>query len=368
MGSYDKARLALEAATGGKNTLLMDDLGFPSVMVRIPAFKWSDVLEGGEDKLCSAFIVNGAVKDSVYVSKYLNIIEFERAYSLPMRDPAHTLTIDEARNACARKGRGWHLMSNAEWSAISHWCRKNGRMPRGNNNFGHDHRAVHEHGIMSPSNTSKFTPEGRTLTGSGPNAWSHDGTADGIYDLNGNLWDFVSGLRIKDGEIQVIPHNDSAANPDESKMSARWKAINIDGNLVAPGSPGTYKYDGTTEGNPDEKAAILPGGVKLRTTVDKPHYTGIDTKGDYAYTIMPFKDIAEENNAVPHILLKELGLYPVADGLNENFFIRNYGERIPLRGGSWFDGPTAGLWELYLRDSRDFMFPDVGFRAAFVEL
>ena len=36
----EEARFALEAATGGKNTILLDDTGMPSVMGRIPAFRW----------------------------------------------------------------------------------------------------------------------------------------------------------------------------------------------------------------------------------------------------------------------------------------------------------------------------------------
>ena len=88
------AKMALEAASGGKNTLLFDDLGRPSVMVRIPMFLWSDVLDGAPEEPCSAFVVGGRVLDEIYISKYMNVIEFGRAYSLPARDPAHTLTID----------------------------------------------------------------------------------------------------------------------------------------------------------------------------------------------------------------------------------------------------------------------------------
>ncbi len=369
MGRFDDARFALEAATGGTNTLLLDDLGMPSVMVRIPCFRWSDVIEGGEDKICSAFIVNGVANNYIYISKYLNIIEKDRAYSLPGRDPAHTLTIDEARSACAQKGPGWHLMSNAEWSAIAHWCRKNGKMPHGNNNYGRDVAAVHEHGALSPGNSSAITREARTLTGSGPNTWSHDGSSAGIFDLNGNVWDFVSGLRIMDGEIQIIRDNDSAMNVDESQTSTLWRAIDTEGNLVVPGSRNTYKYDGVNEGNSNQAAAILPGGVMLSTSVSKPEYTGSPTNVDYAYAMMPFQTMKTANGVTPHILLKELGLYPVSENLdNEMLFIRNYGERTAFRGGSWFDGRTAGLWELYMRDSRNWIFPDVGFRAAFVYL
>jgi hypothetical protein len=241
-------------------------------------------------------------------------------------------------------------------------------MPHGNNNFGRDHKATHEHAVMAPSNTSKFTPEGRTFTGTGPDTWSHDGTNAGIYDLNGNVWDFVAGLRMKDGEIQIIPDNDSALNVDECEQSSLWKAIDIHGNLVTPGSPDTYKYDGINPGNDKETAAIIQGGVKLNTVVKNPHHTGKNAAGDYGYTIMPFREMKAENGVMPHLRLKELGLYPVSEDLNENIFVRNNGERIALRGGSWFDGATAGLFELYLRDGRLFLFPDVGFRAAYIDL
>ena len=73
MTNFDAARFALEAATGGKNTLILDDAGLPSVMVRIPMFLRSDVLPGEADEPCSAFIVGGRVLDCIYISKYSNI-------------------------------------------------------------------------------------------------------------------------------------------------------------------------------------------------------------------------------------------------------------------------------------------------------
>ena len=146
---YEGARFALEAASGGKNTLLFDDLGLPSVMVRIPMFLWSDVLEGAPQEPCSAFVVGGKVQDSIWISKYMNVIEHGRAYSLPGRDPAHTLTIDEARAACAAKGKGWHLLTNAEWCALMHWCVKNGTVPRGNASFGCDPSRTWDRGVLS---------------------------------------------------------------------------------------------------------------------------------------------------------------------------------------------------------------------------
>jgi len=371
MARFDEARFALEAASGGANTIILDDIGMPSVMVRVPMFKWSDVLEGGEDAPCSAFVVGGKVVDCIYISKYLNCVEYGRAYSLPNRDPAHTLTIDQAREACAAKGRGWHLMTNAEWAAVAHWCVKNGTIPRGNSHFGQDISAPHERGVLVRGNNGTGTEnEMRTLTGSGPCAWSHDHTPFGIFDLNGNVWDFVAGLRIVDGEIQVIPDNDSALNVDEGPDSPHWRAINTKGELVSPGSPGTYKYDGVEPGISTEENRIVGGGFKLNTAVRNPNYSGPGPDTAHkAYGMMRFFDMRAEENVPIHIRLIQLGLFP-RSGYRDGayFFLRNYGERMAARGGSWFDGDGGGLWDLYLRETRAFIYPDIGFRAAYVEI
>ena len=369
MGRFDDARLALEAATGGRNTLIFDDLGMPSVMVRIPMFRWCDVLDGGEDKPCSAFIVGGEVKDCIYISKYLNVIEYDRAYSLPARTPANYITIDEARKTCANKGNGWHLMTNAEWMAIAHWSRKNGTLPHGNNEFGHDILNTHEAGVRA-TGAFMIEPEKTelTLTGTGPASWTHDGTSAGICDLHGNMWDYIAGMRVKDGELQIIADNNSALNVDESSNSPLWKAIGTDGSLLTPGSPGTYKYDSVNIGNDDKTITGIPGGVELSTVVNRPQYTGDEEAASYAYAFMYFRNMGTAQGVQPHIILKELGLYPVAPDMDSVYlFIRNYGERYACRGGSWYDSYVGGLWDTYLRDSSDYVYPDLGFRAAYID-
>jgi hypothetical protein len=366
--SYDAAKFALEAASGGKNTLLYDDLGLPSVMVRIPRFNWSDVVEGGEDKPCSAFIVGGKVLECIYISKYMNVIDYGRAYSLPNRNPAHTIKIDDAREACARKGKGWHLLTNAEWCAIGHWCMKNGTIPRGNTFWGVAFGNTHERGIYAPENELSPVRAGVTYTGTGPDAWNHDYSPFGISDLNGNVFDWVSGVRVMDGEIQVIPDNDSALNVDESRDSTQWKAINTKGELVLPGSPDTYKYDGIAPGVDTKKVVMVPGGVKLSTQLTNIQYTGEMTPdADYGYTFNMVYDTPADTAV--HILLQELGLYPIKDPRSNGIlFIKNYGERVLARGGSHWDNSPGGLWDLYFRETRDFIYPDIGFRSAYVEI
>ena len=74
---------------------------------------------------------------------------------------------------------------------------------------------------------------GRVLTGSGPVSWTSDGTPFGLYDLNGNIYSGLPGVRLNAGEIQIIPDNDAADNTkDLSATSAAWRAILQDGSLV----------------------------------------------------------------------------------------------------------------------------------------
>ena len=365
---------ALEAASGGKNTLLFDDLGLPSVMVRIPMFLWSDVLEDAPEEPCSTFVVGGQVLESIYVSKYLNVMEHGRGYSLPGRNPASMYTRDEMKAACAAKGRGWHLMTNAEYMAIAHWCRKNGHFPHGNSNSGGDFFNKHEHAIrryMGSFKGIRFDMHmWPTLTGTGPDTWSHDGTAFGIFDLIGNLWDTLAGMRLKNGEIQVIPDNDSALNVDEGPYSPLWRAISTDGALVMPGTPGTYKLDSPIPGRSNEDFVNIKSIACLSTEIKNPHYTGRNPDITHrAYTVFPFAGMTHTESAPPHRLLKQLGMYPV-DGMQREpvFFLRNYGERMLCKGGSWFDGRTASLWELYMREERGWIAQDIGFRCAYAEV
>ena len=371
---YKAEKFALEAASGGKNTLLFDDLGLPSVMVRLPMFLWSDVLEGAPQEPCSAFVIGGVVHESIYISKYLNVVEHGRGYSLPGRNPASMYTRDEMKSACVRKGRGWHLMTNAEYMAIAHWCRKNGHYPHGNTSSGSDFCNRHEHAVRRYMGFFKGTRFDMhmwpTLTGTGPETWSHDGTGSGIFDLVGNLWDTLAGLRLMNGEIQVIPDNDSALNVDEGPDSPCWRAVATDGSLVPPGSPGTYKIDGLAPGRADEDFVNIGTGGILSTEIKYPHYTGGSADITHrAYTVFPFAKMTHTDGAPPHLILKQLGLYPVETMQREPvFFLRNYGERMLCKGGSWFDRQTASLWELYMREARSWIAQDIGFRCAWADV
>ena len=117
----DDLKLAIENMTGGANTVLYDNAGRPSIMCAIPTMTMDDLYGNGDPSVHPAWVVDGDVKKVIYISKYMNVIEDGRAYSLPMRSAATYNTFEDCVNACLRKGKGWHLFTNAEWMAVAQW-------------------------------------------------------------------------------------------------------------------------------------------------------------------------------------------------------------------------------------------------------
>lgn len=355
MTNFDDLKLAVEAMSGGKNTVILDDLGMPSIVVPFPKLKYSDVIAGGSQDVLPAFIVDGAEIDVIYQSKYQNIVINNRAYSLPMKDPGVYVTFDAALNACRSKGAGWHLQTNALWAAIALWCKKNGTMPRGNNNYGADYSQPHEKGVPTAKETSGSFRPLRTATGSGPASWYHNYDLSGIADLNGNIWEWCSGMRLQNGEIQIIPNgNAMKIDSNMGATSTEWKAILQDGSLVDPGTPGTLKFDYTAT------PAAGTGNIELSDTILNPQ------PDDVAYGYKTFETLTAHTGITVPQILKGLGLFPVdSDHGGDGFYFRNNGERLPFRGGIWFSASNAGVFNLSLSNPRSYSNSAHGFRSAF---
>lgn len=349
MSNYDMLKIATEGLSGGKNTIVLDDKGMPSFMVRIPKFKISDVIDGGTQDIHHAFIVDGVEKDMILISKYQNIVKNDRAYSLPLMDPRTSVTFDQAKLFSENKGPGFHLMTNAERAALALWCKKNGTMPRGNNNYGSDVSAPHEKGIETLFSSGKTA---RVATGSGPASWAHDGTTDGIYDLNGNVNEWIGGLRLMDGEIQIIPYNNAAAQVNQSAVSTLWKAIMPDGSLVEPGTIGTLKYDAE---------AATPTGIRVNTSIVNP-------TGGEASVSKTFQTVAAAAEVDIPQILKSLALFPQdnSDHGGDYLYMRNEGERLPCFGGNWRNAARAGVFNLGLNGPRSNSDDSLGFRSAYI--
>ena len=87
-----------------------------------------------------------------------------------------------------------------------------------------------------------------------------------------------------------------------------------------------------------------------------------------AYTLGRVEDIVAAPGAEPNLLIKQIGMFPVNHMQRKPvIFMRNYGERMLAKGGSWFDRDTASLFELYMREDRKWIAQDIGFRACWAD-
>ncbi len=351
--------VAVQLLGGDTNKVIYDDIGMPSIMVRFDKGNISDVITGGSENTHPAFSVDGVEIPRFWYSKYQNVRikgpdGLYRAYSLPLQDPQHTINFDNSRIACENKGNGWHIATNAEWAWIALQCRMNGFMPRGNNYYGKDHSRYDEKGVPVheyDSDGSHYI--GRVATGSGPKSWAHNNDKSGVWDLNGNVFEWMGGYRTVDGEIQIIPYNNAAnKNNPQTAASTLWKAILQDGSLVDPGTAGTLKWDATSESNT---------APRLNTSIQFPTTSNMGRQ---------FQSIVCADGVIAPEVLKALALYPADSGSHgsDYFYANQSGERFAFRGGSWSGGSHGGVFYLGGLYARSSTGRNIGFRSAFVEL
>lgn len=350
MSNFDDLALAV-ASFGGNNRVIFDDLGKPSIMVGVPKMKYSDIITGGTQETLPWWIMDNEEVDVIWVSKFINTVVNDRAYSLAFKDPKCYVNFDQALRYCRNKGEGWHLNQNGVFAALVLWSEKNGTIPRGNTNWDASYLNPWERGVNTYIDGDH--KGGRTATGSGPVTWNHDHSPAGIADLCGNTHEWVSGARLDDGEIQIIPYGNAMKSTcSMAADSTEWKAIMPDGTLVAPGTAGTLKVDKTSA-----SSAVL----RINTSVT----TRTTDEND---TSEMFKSVAAVSGVTIPKLLIAAGLFP-NEGMTSpgRFWARNHGERLPIRGSGFNGTSNGGPTALSLYDPRSSSNNLVSFRSAFVE-
>jgi hypothetical protein len=185
----------------------------------------------------------------------------------------------------------------------------------------------------------------------------------GIADLVGNVVEWLDGLKMIDGRL-YFPLDNNFMLPE-----AQWPASSI--------------YLDATAGPGDRNGAADSGDIVISDRITKysetPTPAGGSDPGDLDYAQNTWSDSAVSSTfgnlaldkrqaaallmRAPKLAAADSALFPGAKG---TFYSRNYGERLPLWGGSWGHGANAGLAFLSLYVRRSYSHSNLGLRPAFI--
>lgn len=369
------------------NVVKYDADGNPSIFVKFPKMKSSDLDASLPDHTHPAFIINGVEQDYILIGKYKATSltgsgsDGKTLYSLPNMPPAHSRTADAFLTQMRAFGNGVSGTTVADRGFLLLLAQKMGWNPGGNSDYGHCYKdatryelaknvsigdkrgfrgwlyecikahttSVELYPDIAPLYWKKIKQIGGTeayadmhdsgqnnliltLNGSGPLDWYLDGTPASVCDIVGNQFEQDYGYRIVGNELQIMENN-NAASPDAdlSASSAAWKAIlpnkSDDGyTLVAPGTAGTLHWTWANS--------------KITLDTVAPEYDG-------QYRGTDFKSLGVNSTNLPYIphIVRELGLFPTSGSTMKGYYYMQFinEERFPRRGGTYNNGGGFGL-------------------------
>jgi len=167
----------------GTTTTLIDNTNFPAYLVG----RHIRITQGGVVYHRRITAYNKDATPNLYVTIWPAL-------------PANTTTSD-SYTICE-----YHLVTPYEWASVAYWCCMH-TQPKGNNDYGNNTGDSDSDGttfgIRDPQ-TGYYTDGkwDRVLTGTGPRTWSHNQQSTGVWDLNGNVWEWVD-LKINNGVIMA---------------------------------------------------------------------------------------------------------------------------------------------------------------------
>lgn len=369
------------------NAVKYDANGNPSIFVKFPKMKSSDLDASLPDHTHPAFIINGVEQDYILLGKYKAASltgsgsDGGTLYSLPNMPPAHSRNADQFLSQLRAFGGGVSGMTVADRGFLLLLAQKNGWNPGGNSDYGHCYKDASPYELnksitvgtkrgfrgwlyeciqahttsaalypdISPLYWKKLKQIGGveayptmhdsgqnnltlTLNGSGPLDWYLDGTPGSVCDIVGNQFEQDYGYRIVSGELQIMENNNAASpSADLSASSAAWKAIlpsSTDDSytLVDPGTAGTLHWT----------------WANRKITLDT-----VAPTLDNEYHGTNFKDLVANSANLPYIphIVRELGLFPTTGSTMRGYYYMQFtdAERCPRRGGVYYGGGYIGL-------------------------
>lgn len=310
-----------------KAVIVKDEHGLPNYMTMFYLEPLLSTGQGAGFKTPEMFIVDGKAVCAVLISQYTNVTIKGIPASLPYQKPAERVNYTNAARMCREKGKGWHLMTNAEWVYLMEEADRLGHKIGGNTDNGKNAENPEEKGWCYDGYTC--------LTGIDPLAWSHDGTKDGVFGLCGNFWEWVAGLRLHGGKIEYIKDNDAAA-ADYGEYSKEWVQAAVDGRELF--------------------LDVQCGKVVL---------TDGQIAGDYDGGHMKDLKLAGSLKEVPEIIHK-LGILPRGWKTEKAgiWVDSELEEAVLVRGSGFHSTSNGGVVALCLDDPRSSSYSDVAFRSA----
>jgi len=370
------------------NVVQYDANGNPSIFVKFPKMKSSDLDAALPDHVHPAFVINGVEEEAILLGKFKSaeLVNGGTQYSLPNMPPRVSMHHDTFLQKMRAFGNGASGMTIADHGLVLLLGHKYGWEPHGNNYWGCDYRDAtpwelaknynvgdnrsfrgwlyecikahtsaaellpidsplywkkgkHIGGV--PANPSQYNADSRyggynTLNGSGPIDWYLGSDPANLCDIQGNCFEQVYGFRLVNCEIQILGDNNNAADANaDCSANGAWKAIlpNKADNgftLVAPGTPGTVHYTWQNS--------------KITLDTVEPEFDG-------EYRGTAFKDMAVNTANLPYVpyILYELGLAPIPGMTVQGYFYvqMTQDERVARRGGNSNGTSSAGLAFLY---------------------
>ncbi|GHX89440.1 hypothetical protein VCSRO111_0568 [Vibrio cholerae] len=315
---------ALENISGSKWTIIIDDFGNSQIVRRIPIHTFEDlnITDCPFTGPLDCFIRQDlTLRPYVDVPVYKASNSGGKAVSQAGKTPWTSINADNARARSEELSSNSVMISQEIWAMLCWSMLAGGFQPRGNTEYGRSHSNLDEFGRRADGRVpNDRSGAAYTLTGSGPMEWSHDGTPFGVMDLVGNVWEWVDGMKMVDGQFIVAEYT----GQPESEWSATGVYISETGQFtnVAP--------------------STLNSGRQVWGSMSK----------DASYS-------GNER-------LQRLMIEPIActSALGGRFYWNLYGERFPLRGGYWGDTSSAGPAALNCNLPRSYTLGSVGFRSA----
>jgi formylglycine-generating enzyme len=290
----------------------------------------------------------------------------------------------EARKACANLGPGYHLISRFEWASLALWCNMQGFQPHGNNKNSNppaDATFTTETAALDQAAFARNNTYLASLVGTGPATWNHNNAANGIADLNGNMWEWTDGLLMQQttgypyvlASLQVSlarsPYGKSTAVAAGSLTDAN-KGWTADEFLDATGN--TYLYDSAGALFQVKTSTVANNATQIFLA------SGTPAAGPYTIVKLIATDITAGMTSGNRILtvrnadpvLAPFAIPATSDGTGATAYGKDYygfdkaSLRAALAGGSWGYGARAGVFALYLDSSASNTNYYVGFRVA----